>query len=125
MDELARRAEGYKNHGGMHSAGIGGDDRKLVLHAEDIGRHNTIDRLAGEALLKGIELSGTILVTSGRVSTELVAKASLLGIEVVASRTSPTDMAIRICQEAGITLIGYLRGGTFTVYCHPKRLQNA
>jgi FdhD protein len=96
MDELARKAEGYKSHGGMHSAGVG--DETLILHAEDIGRHNTIDRIAGEALLKGISLAGKILVTSGRVSTELVAKAALLGIEVVASRTSPTDMAVKMAE---------------------------
>jgi FdhD protein len=122
MDELARRAEGYKNHGGMHSAGIGGDDRQLILHSEDIGRHNTIDRLAGEALLKGIDISGKILVTSGRVSTELIAKASLLGIEVVASRTSPTDMAVQMAEKAGITLVGYVKNDHFKVYSHPAGL---
>ncbi|GFO57686.1 molybdenum cofactor guanylyltransferase [Geomonas silvestris] len=119
MDELARRAEGYRAHGGMHSAGIGDDSKTLILHAEDIGRHNTIDRIAGEALLKGIELSGKILVTSGRVSTELVGKASLLGIEVIASRTSPTDMAVQMAEKAGITLIGYVKSDRFKVYSHP------
>ena len=117
MEELARKAEGYRSHGGMHSAGVGDDT--LLLHAEDIGRHNTIDRIAGEALLKGISLAGKILVTSGRVSTELVAKASLLGIEVVASRTSPTDMAVKMADEAGITLVGYVKNDRFKVYTHP------
>uniref|UniRef100_C6E823 Multifunctional fusion protein n=1 Tax=Geobacter sp. (strain M21) TaxID=443144 RepID=C6E823_GEOSM len=116
MNQLAQKAEGYKNHGGMHSAGVG--DTELILHAEDIGRHNTIDRIAGEALLKGISLEGKILVTSGRVSTELVAKASLLGIDVIASRTSPTDMAIRMAEEAGITLVGYVRAMSFKLYTH-------
>jgi len=121
MNELARRAEGYKNHGGMHSAGVG--ETSLILHAEDIGRHNTIDRIAGEALLKGISLAGRILVTSGRVSTELVAKASLLGIDVIASRTSPTDMAVRMADEAGITLVGYVKADRFKVYTHPEGLR--
>jgi FdhD protein len=120
MNELAQRAEGYKSHGGMHSAGVGEDT--LLLHAEDIGRHNTIDRIAGEALLKGIPLAGKILVTSGRISTELVAKAVLLGIEVVASRTSPTDMAVRMAEEAGITVVGYVRVDRFKVYTHPEGL---
>lgn len=123
MDELARKAEGYKNHGGMHSAGVGED--KLLLHSEDIGRHNTIDRIAGEALLKGISLAGKILVTSGRVSTELVAKASLLGIEVIASRTSPTDMAVKMADEAGITLIGYVKADRFKIYTHPAGISVA
>jgi len=123
MNELAGKAEGYRQHGGMHSAGVG--EESLLLHAEDIGRHNTIDRIAGEALLKGISLAGKILVTSGRVSTELVAKASLLGIEVVASRTSPTDMAVRMAEEAGITLIGYVKADRFKVYTHPEGLSVA
>lgn len=120
MAQLAQKAEGYKSHGGMHSAGVGEDT--LLLHSEDIGRHNTIDRIAGEALLKGISLAGKILVTSGRVSTELVAKASLLGIEVIASRTSPTDMAVKMADEAGITLIGYVKADRFKVYTHPEGL---
>jgi FdhD protein len=122
MEQLALKAEAYKNHGGVHSAAVGDLEGTLLLYAEDIGRHNTFDRLAGEALLKGVDLSGRLLVTSGRISAEMAAKAAALGIPLLASRTSPTDMAIRICQEAGITLIGYLRGARFKVYAHPDRL---
>lgn len=122
MKQLAVHSEKYKSHGGVHSAAVGEAGGKLLLHAEDIGRHNTLDRLAGEALLKRMDLGGTLLATSGRVSAEMAAKAASLGILLIASRTSPTDMAIRICQERGITLIGYLRGGKFTVYAHPERL---
>ena len=122
MEQLAQKAEQYKSHGGVHSAAVGGTDGALLLYAEDIGRHNTFDRLAGEALLKNMNLAGTMLVTSGRVSAEMAAKAASLGIPLIASRTSPTDMAIRICQEAGVTLIGYLRGARFNVYAHPEYL---
>lgn len=121
MDELGRRAESYRRHGGVHSAAVA-DGESLLLDAEDIGRHNTIDRLAGEALFRGIDLSGKVLITSGRVSSEMAAKAAHLGIALIASRTSPTDMAVKICRSAGITLVGYLRGGRFTVYAHPERL---
>jgi FdhD protein len=121
MNELARAAEGYRSHGGMHSAAVG--HGSLALYAEDLGRHNTIDRIAGEALLKGIDVNGMMLVTSGRVSTELVAKASLLGIELIASRTSPTEMAVKMADEAGITLIGYVRADKFELYTHPERLE--
>ncbi len=124
MERLAKEADRYRTHGGIHSAAIG-DGERLVLYAEDIGRHNTLDRIAGEALLKGIDLSGKMLVTSGRVSTELAAKAAQLGIPLIASRTSATDKAVQLCEEAGITLIGYVRGGRFTVYSHPERLQVA
>ena len=123
MDELARKAESYKCHGGIHSAAV--CNGFIVLFAEDLGRHNTRDRIAGEALLKGIELAGSMLVTSGRVSTEMVAKCVLLGIELIASRTSPTDMAVRMANEAGITLIGYVRSNRFEIYTHPERMQVA
>ncbi len=121
MNELARRSDGYKTRGGIHSAAVG-DGRSVLLHAEDLGRHNTLDRIAGEALFKNIDLSGKILVLSGRVSSEMVAKAAALGIVLVASRTSPTDMAVRMCDETGITLVGYARGGRFNIYAHPWRI---
>ncbi len=121
MTELFRRAEQYRSHGGIHSAAVG-EGGKLLLFAEDLGRHNTLDRLAGEALFKRLDLAGKMLVTSGRVSTEMVAKAARLGIGLIASRTSPTDMAVRLSREAGIVLAGYVRGEDFTIYTHPQRL---
>ncbi len=121
MDELGRQADRYRTHGGIHSAAVG-DGEKMLLYAEDLGRHNTLDRIAGEAMLKGMELQGLMLVTSGRVSTEMAAKAAQLGISLIASRTSPTDMAVKLCADSGITLIGYLRGKRFQVYAHHERL---
>ena len=121
MENLSRQAEKYREHGGIHSAAVG-EGATLLLSAEDLGRHNTLDRIAGEALLKGIDLGGKILVTSGRVSSEMAAKGASLGVALIASRTSPTDLAVRICEEAGITLVGYVRGRRFTVYTHPERI---
>jgi len=123
MKELQREAEQYRNHGGIHSAAIGCSEG-LLLYAEDIGRHNTFDRLAGQALFKGVDLQDKMLVTSGRVSTEMVAKAARLGIGLIASRTSPTDKAIDLCEQAGITLVGYLRGNSMEIYSHPQQLQS-
>lgn len=124
MKDLARQAENYSHHGGIHSAAIG-DGEKLLLFAEDLGRHNTLDRIAGEALFKGIDLAGKILVTSGRISTEMIAKATRLGIALIASRTSPTDLAVELADRAGITLVGYVRGETFEIYSHPERIAAA
>ncbi|RQW85475.1 MAG: formate dehydrogenase accessory sulfurtransferase FdhD [Geobacter sp.] len=121
MDQLARIAGEYRKSGGIHSAAVG-DGRTILLHSEDIGRHNTLDRIAGEALFKGIDLKGKVLLTSGRVSTEMVTKAAMLGIALIASRTSPTDLAVHLAQEAGITLIGYLRSSGFNVYTYPESL---
>jgi FdhD protein len=122
IEELTIVAGRYKRHGGIHSAAIA-DGGCILLHAEDLGRHNAVDRLAGEALLKGLSLQGRLMVTSGRISSEMAVKASFMGISAIASRTSPTDMAVKICDEAGITLIGYVRGGRFSVYCHPERIE--
>jgi FdhD protein len=121
MAGLHRSAERYAEHGGIHSAGIGREG-KLLLTAEDLGRHNTLDRLAGEALFRNIDLTGTILITSGRVSSEMVIKAARLGVGLIASRTAPTDAAIALCAEAGIVLVGYLRGQHYEVYTHAERL---
>ena len=122
MNELSQKADHYRSHGGIHSAAIGRNGT-VILYAEDLGRHNTFDRIAGEALFKGIDIAGAELVTSGRVSTEMVAKAAHMGISFIASRTSPTDMAIKLCEQAGICLIGYVRGGSFTVYSHPEAIE--
>ena len=89
METLLDTAAGYREHGGTHAAGLFGPDG-LELLAEDIGRHNTVDRIAGEALLGDRETAGKAILTSGRISSEMLVKASRLGIGVVASRTSPT-----------------------------------
>ena len=121
MEQMARLAVRYIRHGGTHSTAVG-DGKSVFLHAEDLGRHNTLDRIAGEALLKGIDFSGMMLVTSGRVPTEMSAKAASLGISLIATRTTPTDMAVELCEEAGIVLIGYVRDGRFTIYTCPERI---
>jgi FdhD protein len=122
MDELSKHADNYRTHGGIHSAAVGRNGT-LLLYAEDLGRHNTLDRIAGEALFKNIDLHDTILVTSGRISTEMVAKSALLGVRLIASRTSPTDMAIRLCDQCNICLVGYVKSGKFTVYSHPEYIE--
>ena len=122
MKDLQNQADKYRNHGGIHSAAVG-DDRGMLLYAEDLGRHNTLDRIAGEALFKDVALQDRMLVTSGRVSTEMVAKAARIGIGLIASRTSPTDKAVELCEQAGMTLVGYLRGNNMEIYCHSEQLQ--
>ncbi len=122
MRQLAQKTELYRKHGGIHAAAVGDEDG-LLLHTEDIGRHNTLDRLAGEALFRKVDLRDKMLITSGRISTEMVAKAARLGIGLLASRSSPTNRAIELCKQAGITLVGYLRGESLEVYSHPQHLQ--
>jgi FdhD protein len=92
------------------------------LLVEDIGRHNTVDRIAGEALLSDLSTSGKAILTSGRISSEMLVKCSRLGIAIAGSRTSPTELAVSLAQEAGITLLGYVRRGQLQVFYDPGRL---
>lgn len=114
MRQMGRLSERYGKHGGIHSAAVT-DGKSILFHAEDLGRHNTIDRIAGMALLNNVSIVGTLLMTSGRISAEMAAKGVSLGVAALASRTSPTDMAVRICRERGVGLACYVRGGTFRV----------
>lgn len=118
---LYAQAELFKRHGGVHSAAIG-DGHHLLLVAEDLGRHNTLDRLAGEALYKGLDLHGTMLATSGRISSEMVVKASRLGIALLASRTATTNLAVELATHIGICLTGYVRHEGLEIYTHPHYL---
>lgn len=113
----------HKVTGGTHSAALAHDDRILAVR-EDIGRHNTIDMLGGYTLLNGIDCSDKIIVRTGRVSAEIVQKVWNLDVPVMISLSVPTTRAIQLCEEAGITLIGSVRGGKMNVYCHEWRIEN-
>lgn len=107
--------------GGIHTGGLA-DSQGLLLRAEDIGRHNTIDRLAGAALRQGIDTRGKILLSTGRISSEMLRKGVLMGCPIIGSRTSPTSMSVAMAQAWGITLVGYIRRSSLRVYTHPERL---
>jgi FdhD protein len=121
MEELLDRAAGYKEHGGTHTAGLFGPSG-LELLVEDIGRHNTVDRIAGEALLADIDTAGKAILTSGRISSEMLVKASRLGCGIVASRTSPTELAVSLALEANIALCGYVRREQLRVFHDAGRI---
>ena len=89
---------------------------------EDIGRHNTLDKIMGECLLRKISTKNKILLTSGRVSSEMTRKAAKMQVPVIASLTSPTHLAVTLAHDLDITLAGYVRGTHFTVYSRPDRL---
>ncbi len=120
MSELLVVAEQYTEHGGIHSAALC-DHVGLLLHAEDIGRHNSIDRVAGQVLRQGVDAGGRLLVTSGRISSEMVVKAVRMGVSALASRTSPTSLAVELCERFNIGLAGYVRGGKMEIYANRGR----
>jgi FdhD protein len=121
MEELLEKAAGYKEHGGTHTAGLFGS-AGLELIVEDIGRHNTVDRIAGEAILGDIDTTGKAILTSGRISSEMLVKASRLGCGIVASRTSPTELAVSLAIEANVALCGYVRRDQLRVFHDAGRL---
>jgi len=109
--------------GGTHSAALFDMDGNPVHAAEDIGRHNAVDKVLGYCVLRKILLEDKILVTSGRASYEMAVKAIRFRVPLVATISAPTSLAVQIAQERGLTLVGYLRGGRMNVYTHPRRLQ--
>jgi FdhD protein len=114
----------YARARGVHTSALS-DGESLIVVAEDVGRHNTLDRLRGECLLRGIDPSGMILLSTGRISSEMIHKAVRMGCPVVASRTSPTSISVGLAREWNITLCGYVRRSRMNVYSHPERLVSA
>lgn len=122
MAQLNAASELYREVRGVHTSALS-DGRRLVVVAQDVGRHNTIDRLWGRAMKAGIAAEGHVLLSSGRLSSEMVAKAAKMRLPVVISRTSPTGLSVGLAEAWGITLIGYARGDRFRVYAHPERIR--
>jgi FdhD protein len=121
MRDLQGAARLYNSVRGVHTAILADTDR-LLLSAEDVGRHNTIDKLAGKALQAGLETRNCIILTSGRISSEMLNKARRMGVPLVASRTAPTSIAVSLAQAWNICVVGYVRRGRMQVYTHPSRL---
>ena len=113
----------YKKSGGVHTSALS-DGEKIVARAEDIGRHNTLDKIAGRCLMEGISPSRRVMLTTGRISSEMLQKAARIKAAIIISRTSPSSMSITLAKSWGITLIGYARRSSFRVYSHHERIFN-
>lgn len=115
MKDLLEAAVHYKQSRGIHGAALAERGRLLVV-AEDVGRHNAVDKVKGEALLRGIPSEDRILLSTGRISSEMLLKAARMGVPVVASRTSPTEMAVGLGEQLGVTVCGYVRPESLNLY---------
>jgi FdhD protein len=118
---LFESQELYKETGGVHTS-ILSDGKNTIIKAEDIGRHNTLDKIAGTLLRIEPLLPHKILITTGRISSEMLQKATRLQVEMLISRTSPSSLSIQLAEMMGVTLIGYARRNRFNVYAHPERI---
>jgi FdhD protein len=115
LAELLGAAVHYRRSRGIHGAALSDGERLLVV-AEDVGRHNAVDKIKGEALLRGIPTEDRVLLSTGRISSEMLLKAARMGVPLVASRTSPTEMAVALAEQLGITVCGYVRPDGLHLY---------
>ncbi len=120
--ELTRRQEIFRGTGGTHGAGIFSTGGEAAVVAEDVGRHNALDKAVGWCALRGISLQDKIMVLSGRISYEMALKTSRVGIPVLVSMAAPTSLGLRIAEAAGLTVVGFSDGKRFNLYTHMRRI---
>ena len=123
VDRLRAVQSVFEETGGLHAAGLFTRDGTLLDSAEDVGRHNAVDKLVGRMLIReALPLADCLLVVSGRTSFEIIQKAVFAGIPLVASVSAPSSLAIDLAERMGLTLAGFVRGDAFNLYAHPGRV---
>ena len=122
-DALRAAQAAFERTGGLHAAGLFETDGRVVAVREDVGRHNALDKLIGSRVrVNELPLWDRILMVSGRVSFEIVQKAAAAGVPLICAVSAPSDLAVRLADRLGVTLVGFLRGDTFNVYTHDGRV---
>lgn len=107
----------------VHSAGLFLHGKETICIAEDLGRHNALDKVIGGALLRGVDLSDTLAASTGRQPTEMILKCRNAGIPIIVTKGVPTTLAVEMAEKTGITIAGLVRGSTMLVYSHPERIK--
>ena len=123
MKNMQRQSQLFRVTGGVHSAGLC-DNANILIFGEDIGRHNAIDKIFGKCLLQAIKTDDRIIITRGRISSEILLKIAKRNIPIIISRSTPTDLAVRLANKLGITLIGFARGRRINIYTDDWRVSD-
>jgi len=121
FNEFHQKSELFRLTGCFHSAALS-DGQRILAFAEDIGRHNAVDKVIGYCILKDIAFTEKLMLVSCRLSSEIVSKCSRWGIPIIASRAAPTDLAIEIAEKSGITLAGFVREDRLNIYSNAQRI---
>lgn len=121
LDSMQERSVIFKNTGGVHNAALCGPNGVLVDRT-DIGRHNALDKIYGYCLRNDVMMGDKIIAFSGRISSEIVLKVSKIGVGIILSKSAPTELALDMAEQLGITVIGFIRGTKLNIYTHPERI---
>ncbi len=116
------KAATFRKTGGVHGAAIYGGDGSFLAFAEDVGRHNAVDKVIGMMAMRSADFSECFLALTGRLSGDVVLKAAKVGISIVASMAAALDSGVAVARRSGITLIGFVRGGRMNIYAFPERI---
>ena len=121
MTEFNRKGEIFRKTGCTHSSGLS-DGKDMIVFKEDIGRHNAVDKVIGESLIKNLDMRNSVLFTSGRISSEIIFKLQKAEIPVIISRSAPTNQAVKLAKEFGISLVCFVRGKRMNIYSGKDRI---
>jgi len=121
MKEMNDSADMFHHTGGVHNAALC-DRNGIILARMDIGRHNALDKIYGYCLKHNISVRDKVIAFSGRISSEILLKVAKIGCEIVLSKSAPTELALELAEDLGITTVGFIRGNTFNLYTHPERI---
>lgn len=111
----------FRTTGGVHSAALC-DNQRIIIFSEDIGRHNAIDKIFGQSLDENLQVEKLVILTSGRVSSEIIVKIARRKVPILISKSAPTSSGVKLADELGITLVGFVRGTRMNVYTHDSRI---